>query len=556
MEVFSNNYTMTSLYKFVLFLPILILIGCSGSGGSSSSSVTSSNANETCFDVEVTNAGNRQTQNICTTVENGGYNGLGVARFIKFSVNSPATVSVKATRTSGLNPADPDIYLFQNGTVVNFAESTQSNTESLTVNLGAGDYVVEINEYGYLSSSAKQIVNTALVQKTTDTANVQATSGSSCTSISDSTVSGTITFDRVPHAGGALDYASTTQEPVQQALVEVICNGGAYRSVFTDASGNYSLDFPDGQNVFVRVNAEMSDTTVVDNTITGQPIYVMDSGSFNASSNQVLNLNADSGWGVTSYTGARVAAPFAILDSVRKAKVKVLSAATVVFPDLKINWNPANSLLSISTSFYDGTQIFLLGDENSDTDEYDEHVIIHEWGHYFEDKFSRADSIGGAHSGGDILDIRVAFGEGFGNAFSSIVTDDPLYIDTSGFRQSEGFIINMENNSCTNAGWYSECSVQSALYDIYDVTNDGADKLSLGFTPIYNVLVGSQKNTPAFTSIFSFTKSFKDQNVANANAVDSILSSQNIDSIIDIYGSSQITSNPGATDQLPVYGSF
>jgi hypothetical protein len=37
-------------------------------------------------------------------------------------------------------------------------------------------------------------------------------------------------------------------------------------------------------------------------------------------------------------------------------------------------------------------------DQMSHTDEYDDHVIIHEWGYCFEDKFSRSDSIGGNHS--------------------------------------------------------------------------------------------------------------------------------------------------------------
>ncbi|MCW8935719.1 MAG: hypothetical protein OQK98_13415 [Gammaproteobacteria bacterium] len=559
---------MTSLYKIILFFPILTIIGCSGSG-SSSSTVTSNGAVETCFDVEVKNAGNSQTQNICTTVENGGYNGLGVARFIRFSVSSPNTsVSVRATRTSGLNPADPDIYLFKNGAIINYAETTQSNTEYLTANLGIGDYVVEINEYGYWSSSDKPIVNSTLTQKTSEPVLFQATSPSTnCNDVSgSSTVTGTITFDRVPHLGNALDYrvASITQEPIQQAVVEVICGNGTYgTSVRTDQNGFYSISYPHNTSSFIRVNAQMLsaswDFSVVDNTISNKPIYRKDNNVV-LTTGPVDNhdFNAESGWGGASYTGTRFAAPFAILDSVRKAKDKIINSDInpVVFPALKINWSPSNSSLTINTSFYDGTEIFLLGAENSDTDEYDEHVIIHEWGHYFEDKFSRTDSIGGPHSGGDIIDIRVAFGEGFGNAFSSIVLDDPNYIDTSGPQQSVGFSINMENNNCTNAGWYSECSVQSTLYDIFDTTNDGADNISLGFTPIYEVLVGSQKTTAAFTSIFSFTKVFKDENPASANVLDSILSTQNIDSVMDIYGSSQMTSNPGVTDQLPVYGAY
>ena len=45
------------------------------------------------------------------------------------------------------------------------------------------------------------------------------------------------------------------------------------------------------------------------------------------------------------------------------------------------------------------------GQQNSDTDEYDRHVVVHEWFHYFEDHFSRSDSMGGVHGFGNIKDL-------------------------------------------------------------------------------------------------------------------------------------------------------
>jgi hypothetical protein len=163
--------------------------------------------------------------------------------------------------------------------------------------------------------------------------------------------------------------------------------------------------------------------------------------------------------------------------------------------------------------------------------------MIHEWGHYFEANFSRADSIGGPHTNGDRLDIRVAFGEGWGNGWSAIATDNPIYFDTMGVRQSNGFYMDIENQVTQNPGWFSEVSVQKILYDLYDSHDDGRDKLSLGFKPIYKVLTGPQKTTPAFTSIFSFITYLKEQNPSVANKIDDILASENIDSIQNIYGS-------------------
>jgi len=92
---------------------------------------------------------------------------------------------------------------------------------------------------------------------------------------------------------------------------------------------------------------------------------------------------------------------------------------------------------------------------------------------------------------------------------------------------------------------------------LMEIINDDDDDLSLGFAPIHAVFTGAQKNTPAFTSIFSFINALKDQqNAADANAIDTLTNIQSIDSVSDEYGSSQITVNPGVTDELPVYEAF
>jgi len=135
-----------------------------------------------------------------------------------------------------------------------------------------------------------------------------------------------------------------------------------------------------------------------------------------------------------------------------------------------------------------------------------------------------------------MLDMRLAFGEGFGNAWSAIATDDPIYYDTSGQHQGLGWAMNIENEQPNNPGWYSESSIQRILYDLYDSNDDGADRLSLGFTPIYDVLVGAQKRTPAFTSIFSFITGLYAQRPNDKSAINSILNSENIHEVQDAYG--------------------
>jgi hypothetical protein len=390
-------------------------------------------------------------------------------------------------------------------------------------------------------------------------------------------VSGQVTFDRIPHvtAGSGLDYTNANtvaidiEKPVRGATIQAIYSGGV-QSTATDAAGNYSICVPQNTSMVIRARAEMLRTggqpswnfTVVDNTAS-KAVYAMETASFPVEDIDIpgKDLHADSGWGTTSYTGPRAAAPFAILDSVYDAFQKVLPACEGArFPALKLNWSVNNVPLSgsvatgrIGTSYFDGSEIYLLGAEDNDTDEYDEHVIIHEWGHYFEEYFSRADSIGGPHSGGDVLDVRVAFGEGFGNAYSAIATDNPDYNDAQGYLQAGGFDLDIESNACPNEGWYNECSVQSVLYDLYDTANEGGDSLSMGFSPLFDVLSDGQRNTPAVTSIFSFTHELKQNNPGAVAAIDTLLLNQSIDTVNDIYGDSQLSNDPGTVSKLPLH---
>lgn len=381
------------------------------------------------------------------------------------------------------------------------------------------------------------------------------------------TVSGKITYDNVPHntSTNGLDYNSTSQDPVRGATIQVLQGNSIIATAKTSASGNYSFELPSLTDVKIRVRAELIqssvsswDVQIVDNT-NNKALYVLDSAIFSTGvANQTRNLNAPSGWGGTSYTSTRAAAPFHILDRVYETIKKLESVDNSInLPALDINWSVNNvpqsgdrTIGQITTSFYSNGEIYLLGAANSDTDEYDGHVIIHEWGHYFEDKLARSDSIGGSHSGGDRLDMRVAFGEGFGNAWSGIITDDPFYRDSYGSQQAQGFSINVENNNVSNKGWFSEGSVQSILYDIYDGLND--DTTTLGLTPIYEVLINEQKNTEAFTSIFSFITYLKDNNPGQVSQINSLLGSQNITTNTDIWGSNE-TNNGGNANNLPVY---
>jgi hypothetical protein len=197
--------------------------------------------------------------------------------------------------------------------------------------------------------------------------------------------------------------------------------------------------------------------------------------------------------------------------------------------------------------------ILLPGEVNVDTEEYDETIIAHEFGHYVEDRFSRSDSIGSPHAAADRLDIRVAFGEGFADAFAGIMLGTTLIRDSVGFNQAQEGFFDLESGGVVNPGWYSESSVYHILWDLYDNVADANDTVALGFAPIFQILTGPQRTTDAETSIFSFIPPLKLANPSQSAGIDAIVGAQSIlSTTMDIFGTGE-TNNAGSVNVLPPY---
>jgi hypothetical protein len=387
----------------------------------------------------------------------------------------------------------------------------------------------------------------------------------------------------VPPSCQGLDFNSIELRPIRQATLELVnaASDAVLDSAVTDDNGDFALTANPQLTVFIRVRAELKktgspswDVEVRDNTAVGtgatprplaqRALYVLDGASFNSgTADSTRDITARTGWNAStsSYTGTRAAAPFAILDTVYSAmQLVVTEDPGAAFAPLDVFWSVNNTASGgptdvdageLGTSFFrSGNELFLLGDFDVDADEFDDHVVAHEWGHYFENNFSRSDSIGGSHTLGDLLDMRVAFGEGSATALSGMVLANPTYCDTSG---SSGFRINIEGQAGGTPGWYNEISVMKLVYDLWDSDIDGADTDSLGFGPLYEVMTGAQAATPAFTSIFSFAATLKAEQPAAVPFIDALLEAEGITAAgITPFGEGEMNDAEGA-DVLPVY---
>lgn len=398
------------------------------------------------------------------------------------------------------------------------------------------------------------------------------------------TVAGTVSYEFVnPNANCGLNFNNTDVRPIRAATVQLISDSGAIIGTTVAADdGSYSIaDVDASTNVRIRVRAELKrlgspnwdvdvrdnvDTSVNPPPLNSRPLYVVQFPLFDTG---VANINdadftATTGWGGAAYTGTRAAAPFAILDTIFSGMRLVMTAdANANFSALDAFWSVNNTLTGandidageLSSSFYSSNRLFLLGDAAIDTEEFDDHVTMHEWGHYFEDNFSRSDSIGGSHSIGQTIDPRLAFGEGWATALAAMALDNPRYCDTRPAGSNVGFEIDIEGNNSGPQGFYNEMSVATMIYDLWDTDNDGTDTGSIGFGPIFDVMTTSQATTAAYTTLFSFATELRTRVTgADLAFVDSQLVRENVDLAgLDIFGSAEFTQPGGSRDVLPIY---
>ncbi len=313
------------------------------------------------------------------------------------------------------------------------------------------------------------------------------------------TVAGKVFYEFPPPNNNCfgLNLNNPETRPIRGATVQLLdSSNNVLGAVASGVDGSYSFSNIDANlDVRIRVRAELQssgpavwDVEVRDNVDTSpsppplnqRPLYVVDFPPFNTGTNNIpdADYTALTGWDVPaeSYlTNDRAAAPFAILDAIYDGMAMITAVdPTVTFAPLDAFWSVNNRIASptnidageLPTSFYSSgiDSLFLLGDAATDTEEFDDHVTMHEWGHYFDDNFSRSDSIGGSHGIGQSLDPRLAFGEGFATALAAIALQEPQYCDTNApMLTGRGLRLDTENENSGNQGYYNEMSVATFI---------------------------------------------------------------------------------------------
>ena len=230
-------------------------------------------------------------------------------------------------------------------------------------------------------------------------------------------VSGTINYENVPlnTTTSTLVTSGITNRPARGVLVKLLdSSSNTVTSTSTDSSGAYTITGASVSTSTFTIVAVAQMVKTTSPTYNFQVVNTVTSGSVgtayavSSSSTTTSSCTTSCTVNVTALDSNRGSGPFSILDVVYTAIQKILTAnSTTVFPALNIKWTSSSntgSFFTTSTSTC-GTGvnncIVLLGNRSSDSDEFDRHVIAHEFTHYLESALSRSDSIGGSHSSND-----------------------------------------------------------------------------------------------------------------------------------------------------------
>lgn len=261
------------------------------------------------------------------------------------------------------------------------------------------------------------------------------------------TITGTASYEYLPLTCGGVSctgfMSGKTSRGIPQAeLIVTNSAGTVVQCGKTNDNGTFSIvidKIPGTYTVTVNSRADNSDIKVsVLNDVTNNAPYSISSSPF------IVGTGTVSPQAIGTFTAPittasesdQKGAAFHILYNLWTAN-EFLRANTgnpaFVASKVSVYWkagfNPGSYVgTSSMLSFYikGSSQLYILGGANgnsrtTDFDHFDDSVILHEYGHFLEDVYSKSDSQGGSHNGNFVIDPRLAWSEGFANFFQGAV---------------------------------------------------------------------------------------------------------------------------------------
>ncbi|MGB0836153.1 MAG: hypothetical protein ACPGR2_16695 [Psychrobium sp.] len=423
-------------------------------------------------------------------------------------------------------------------------------------------------------------------------------------------LSGVLSFDRLTfqesHEDDIVTYQFNPDAPIQQPLRFIRLNvrdsqHNIIARTTTDEMGRYQVEIADaGQQYYLEAVSQMvfSDnhnheviTQVVNQgnaypeRTTYRRLYHATSELFVLTdSENTQNLNLHTGWHHTLREFEPMhsqAQPFAILDTLAKGFLYLKQHDIEITPKeqmLTVTWSQDPDIVEQSTGYYSPyyNLIYISGNNALDTNqkpistisEWNEHTILHEFGHYYMRQLARRDDTqAGHHTAFGFGSLTLAFSEGVATALAKTILENWHYKRVSFDPDKQRFAINTKaiihqdkteriRKLATNDGEiyqrpafdFSPFIEQTVTYFVLSIIDPNSPyslrttQLSheIGFSGFHRAML-QLKDSAALTTIY---------NLAHQLKTDSPLQSQNIDDLglqLDL-----VFNDEWGSDQLPL----
>ena len=302
---------------------------------------------------------------------------------------------------------------------------------------------------------------------------------------------------------GVLKGLSKTCSPkdIRFADIEVLFSRGCITSGQTDENGEFSLEVPyEAQREYTIRVMSRADSDEVKVSIQDDP---HNSKNHNISKNVKVESDSSIENIVLTAPADETGGAFNIYDQILEANrflreqtkgcqdfvssCQPFTVAPKVYVYWKKGFNPVrylsdSSLKSFSFYLPERRQLFIVGGSNdnievSNTDHFDNVIILHEYAHFIEEVFSIIDTPGGSHNAKYVIDSRLAWSEGVATFIANAILGKAGYIDSEGIDPKGQLQINedLENHPPTRdvpqadgEGNFREFSIVRALWDMID----------------------------------------------------------------------------------------
>jgi len=332
---------------------------------------------------------------------------------------------------------------------------------------------------------------------------------------------GTVTYERrVPTETGLT--SGTERRPARRVTVQAVDEAGVIQAqTATDDQGRYQLRVERPAPVQVRattvITADGFDVRVLQGPLMRQPHELVSTLQGTELGTHHVDLHATVG-------GAEPAGAFHVVDRFLDGLRAVRESIGVTLPPLIGLWRRGNTQSEAHTSFFTGEssatpgawELQLMGGEaarpdQSDSDQFDSGIILHELGHFVNRILGADPSIAGSHDRRRAMVPGVAFDEAFATFFACAVLRDPLYLDTVGVQPTASVRMreHMEDAGPTQLrGVGTETTTFEILWDLADGTpelpdHDG-DGIAVGLAGVLRVIQSFERSRDDYPYIGLF----------------------------------------------------